>query len=139
MHLLLVEDNPVDVVCVRRAVQDLPGPVVVSDVPNGRRALAFVHRWPPYTHVPPPDLVFLDLHLPRKRGEDVLATLKQDPRFQRLPIVVFTSTEAPREVARCYELGANAFLTKPHHWQEYRRVVRMAVEFWSACQGCASR
>src|SRR5690349_15309089 len=112
MHLLLVEDNPVDVVCVRRALRDLPGRIEVSAVPNGRRALAFLHRWPPYAQVSSPDLVFLDLNLPRKSGEEVLVMLRQDPRFQRLPVVVFTSTAAPREVAHCFELGANAFVVK---------------------------
>jgi two-component system, chemotaxis family, response regulator Rcp1 len=88
--VLLVEDNPEDVVCVRRALRDLPGNIEVSVVPDGRRALAFLHRWRPYAHVSPPDLMFLDLHLPRKSGEEVLAALKRDPRFTRLPVVVLT-------------------------------------------------
>src|SRR5215471_7633870 len=112
MHVLLVEDNPEDIVCVRRALRDLPGPIDLSVVPNGRRALAFLHRWPPYAQVAPPDLLFLDLHLPRKSGEEVLAALKQDPRFRHLPVVVLTGITAPREVSRCYELGANAFVVK---------------------------
>ena len=134
MHVLLVEDNPEDIVCVRRALRDLPGTIELSVVPNGRRALAFLHRWHPYAQVARPDLLFLDLHLPGKSGEEVLAALKQDPRLMHLPVVVLTSITAPREVTRCYELGANAFLVKPLQWREYRRLVRGAVEFCSACQ-----
>src|SRR5262249_3440808 len=132
MQLLLVEDNPGDERLLREAVRELieQGALRVSTVTDGGQALAFLRREAPYPEAAQPDLVVLDLNLPVKSGYEVLAELKQDPQLKYLPVVVFTSTADPREVSRCYELGASAYLVKPLELEQYLDLVEFTVAFW---------
>ena len=116
MHLLLVEDNPGDVFLVREAIETFieQGTLQVSTVEDGAQALAFLRRQAPYTNAAQSDLVLTDLNFPGKSGYDLLAELKQDPELKYIPVVVLTSTANPRDVNRCYELGANASLVLVH-------------------------
>ena len=134
MRLLQIEDNRADVTLVREALKEIEAPVEIKVIEDGQAALDFLVQCEPETPLPCPDIILLDLNLPRKHGDEILTELKQHPRFKGIPVVVFTGTDEPREVYHCYELGANAFLRKPMDMEEYFSVVQTCVEFWKTCQ-----
>jgi two-component system, chemotaxis family, response regulator Rcp1 len=134
MHLLLVEDNPPEVVLVREALKQVRVPIELSAVSTGTQALAFLHHHPPYVAVATPHLVLLDLNLPQKTGHEVLAELHHDPELQYLPVVVLTSSSEPEDINQCYELGANAYLVKPLELEPFLTLMKNTVMFWGACQ-----
>ncbi|ELZ10486.1 response regulator receiver protein [Natrinema thermotolerans DSM 11552] len=129
-RILLVEDNPGDVRLTKEAFKqgrienDL---YVVSD---GTEALEFLSKHGEYADAPRPDLILLDLNLPGKDGEDVLEDLKADPKLQSIPVIVLTSSRAEEDIARSYELHANAYLTKPVDPDEFIETVRAFEKFW---------
>ena len=134
MRCLLVEDNPADATLVRHALRAIETPVELSVVEDGQAALDFLEQCAPYKPILCPDVILLDLNLPRKNGEEVLHELKTHPQWKIIPFVVFTSTGEPHAVRRCYTLGANAFLTKPGELDAYFAVVHLFVAFWHACR-----
>jgi CheY-like chemotaxis protein len=134
MRCLLVEDNPADVALVRHALRAVVPPVELQVVEDGQAALDLLAQCAPYTPVPCPDVMLLDLNLPRKHGTEVLHALKQHPTLHVIPIVIFTSTAHPRDVHQCYALGANAFMVKPIELAEYLTAVQICVAFWRTCQ-----
>jgi two-component system, chemotaxis family, response regulator Rcp1 len=119
---------------VREALKTVAIRVEHWVVEDGQAALDFLGQCVPNTSRPYPDVLLLDLNLPRKTGYEVLQELKQHPRFNGIPITVFTSTGEPHEVLRCYALGANAFLVKPLGVAEYFALVHAFVAFWGICQ-----
>ncbi|OVE84886.1 response regulator [Natronolimnobius baerhuensis] len=129
-QILLVEDNPGDVRLTKEAFKqgrienDL---YVVSD---GTEALEFLTQEHEYSDAPRPDLILLDLNLPRTDGEEVLLELKADPELRSIPVIVLTSSRAEEDIARSYELHANAYLTKPVDPDEFIETVRAFEEFW---------
>ena len=102
----------------------------VSSVVDGEEAILFLHRRGKYAEAPAPDLVILDLNLPRKDGRTVLKELKSDSLFWKIPIVVFTTSQASSDITSSYELGANCYLRKPGNLDEYRAVVQSMADFW---------
>ena len=102
----------------------------VSSVTDGEEVLSFLCHEGKYAEAPTPDLVVLDLNLPRKDGRSVLKQLKSDSRFSKIPIVVFTTSQAGSDIASSYELGANCYLRKPGNLAEYRAVVQSMADFW---------
>jgi chemotaxis family two-component system response regulator Rcp1 len=130
VEILLVEDNPGDVRLIQEALRDgkvWNNPHVVTD---GEAALDFVYRRPPYAEAPRPDLVLLDLNLPRKDGREVLATIKSDPDLKRIPVVVLTTSVEEEDVLRAYNLAANCYVTKPVEFDQFMKVIRMIEDFW---------
>jgi CheY-like chemotaxis protein len=119
---------------VREALKNVVIRVELSVVEDGQAALNFLGQCAPDTPTPCPDVILLDLNMPRKTGYELLYELKQHSRFKEIPIVVFTSTGDPHDVHRCYALGANAFVMKPLDLEEYFATVQICVEFWSVCQ-----
>src|SRR5215204_6054511 len=99
-------------------------------VADGVEALAYLRQEGEYADAPVPDLVLLDLNLPRKDGREVLAEIKADPRLRRVPVVVLTTSEAEEDVLRSYELHANAYVTKPVDFEQFVRVVRQIDDFF---------
>ena len=134
MHLLLVEDNPPEVVLVREALKQVRVPIELSAVSTGTQALAFLRHHPPYVAVATPHLVLLDLNLPQKTGHEVLAELQQDPELHGIPVVVLTSSSDPEDITQCYELGANAYLVKPMELEPFLTLMKNTVMFWGACK-----
>src|SRR5205085_6346605 len=112
-NVLLVDDNAADVLLASEALTLNAIPCQVSSVGDGAEALAFLRHEGRYAEAASPDLVILDLSLPKKSGEAVLAELRSDPRFRKMPIVIFSSSRANKDIVRSYELGANCFLSKP--------------------------
>ncbi len=99
-------------------------------VKDGVEALAFLNREKDFGEAPVPDLVVLDLNLPRKDGRAVLQQLKSDPKLSKIPVVVFTTSQASSDIRRSYELGANCYLRKPGNLNDYRAAVQCMAEFW---------
>jgi CheY-like chemotaxis protein len=130
IEILLAEDNPGDVKLTEKAFER--GHVynnlhVVSD---GVEALAYLHGEGEYEDRPRPDLILLDLNMPRKDGTDVLEDIKSDPDLRRIPVVVLTSSEAEEDIVKSYDLHANAYLTKPIDFDGFLDVVERIEDFW---------
>ena len=130
VDILLVEDSPADVRLTREALQSgkiLNRLAVASD---GFEALARLRRQGPYSNSTRPDLILLDLNLPRKSGREVLAEIKEDPQLKQIPVVVITSSAAEEDVIRSYSLHANCFVTKPLDLEGFVKVVHAVEDFW---------
>jgi len=130
VEILLVEDNPGDVRLIQEALRDgkvWNNPHVVTD---GEAALDFVYRRGAFTEAPRPDLVLLDLNLPKKDGREVLATIKSDGDLKRIPVVVLTTSKEEEDVLRAYNLAANCYITKPVEFDQFMKVIRMIEYFW---------
>ena len=130
LYVLLVEDNPGDVRLMREALRAGTSTRKLDAVEDGEEALAYLRRRHPYTDAPRPDLIFLDLNLPRKDGREVLSEIKQDDKLRRIPVVVLTTSEAERDISRVYELHANCYVKKPTDLDEYMEVIRACENFW---------
>jgi chemotaxis family two-component system response regulator Rcp1 len=129
LRILLVEDSPSDVRLIREALKETPVPVQITVAQDGVEAMEYLrstetgrsHR---------PDLVLLDLNLPRKNGREVLAEVKSSPGLKQIPVLVMTSSRADEDIAQAYSLNANCYITKPGDLQEYINVVRAIEDFW---------
>jgi chemotaxis family two-component system response regulator Rcp1 len=130
IEILLVEDNPGDARLTREALRDGKVRNHLHVVEDGVEAMAFLRREGRYGDAPRPDLVLLDLNLPRKSGREVLADVKSDPALARIPIVVLTTSQADEDVAKAYEYHANCYITKPVDFDQFVGVVRSIEEFW---------
>jgi two-component system, chemotaxis family, response regulator Rcp1 len=129
LNVLLVEDNPGDIRLMREALRD--GLTKKLDaVEDGEEALAYLRRQAPYANAPKPDLIFLDLNLPKKDGREVLNEIKRDDVLRRIPVVILTTSEAERDISRAYELHANCYIKKPTDLDEYMEVIRACENFW---------
>ena len=129
-EVLLVDDNPADVDLIREILGSCKHHYHVSSVNDGEDAISFLHRRGEYSEAPCPDLVILDLNLPRKDGRAVLKELKSDSLFYKIPVVVFTTSQASSDISSSYALGANCYLRKPGNLSEYRAVVQSMADFW---------
>jgi len=119
IEVLLVEDNPGDVRLTQEALKDAKVRNNLSVVPDGVEALAFLRRSGPYRAVPRPDLILLDLNLPKVDGREVLEEIKADEAFQHIPVVILTSSQAERDIIESYQLRANAYVTKPVDLEQF--------------------
>jgi CheY-like chemotaxis protein len=130
VSVLLVDDDPGDVLLVREAFADNKVGNGLSVVSDGVEAMEFLHREGSYADAPRPDLVLLDLNLPRKNGREVLAEIKSDTALTTIPVVVLTTSEAEEDVLRSYQLHANAFITKPVDFERFSTIVHQIDEFF---------
>ncbi len=130
LEILLVEDSPADVRLTIEALRDAKVANHLNVVNNGEDALAFLRQEGPYPDAPRPQLVVLDLNLPRMDGKEVLAEIKADPDLRRIPVAVLTTSSAEADVLRSYELGVNCYLTKPVGLEQFLSVVQSIESFW---------
>lgn len=130
IEVLLVEDNPADVRLTVEALKDAQVRNRLSVVSDGVRAMAFLRREGEYAAAPCPDLILLDLNLPRKDGREVLEEIKSDRALSHIPVVVLTTSQAEQDVLRSYQLRANAYVTKPLDLDRFLTVVRSIEHFW---------
>ena len=130
VDVLLVEDDPGDVLLIEEAFADNKVRNRLHVVSDGVDALAFLRREGDYGDAPRPDLILLDLNLPRKDGREVLAEVKADDRLTTIPVVVLTTSKAEEDVLRSYKLHANAYVTKPVDFDRFIEVVRQIDEFF---------
>lgn len=130
IDILVVEDNPGDVRLTRELLKEARVPNVMHVVSDGVEAMAFFRREGQYAGVPRPDLVLLDLSLPKKDGRAVLAEVKNDPDLRRIPVVVLTTSRAEQDILGAYNLHANAYVAKPVDLEQFALVVGSIEDFW---------
>jgi CheY-like chemotaxis protein len=130
IEILLVEDNPGDVRLTIEALRESKVRNHLSVARDGVEALAFVRREGAHAQAVRPDLILLDLNLPRKDGREVLAELKADPDLKTIPVVILTTSRAEQDVLRSYELQANCYITKPVDLDQFITVVKSIEDFW---------
>ena len=130
IDILLVEDNPADVLLTQEALADSKLSLKLATVKDGEEALAYLQRQGEYADAPVPDLILLDLNLPRKDGRELLEDIKRDPALKVIPVVILTTSEAEEDVLRSYELHANCYITKPVRFDQFIKVVGSIQEFW---------
>jgi CheY-like chemotaxis protein len=129
-EVLLVEDNPGDVLLTTEALEEAKLHINMSIVSNGVDALDFLYRRGTYAEAPRPDLMLLDLNMPRKDGREVLAEIKADPDLRGIPVVVLTTSHAEQDIVRTYNLHANAYVTKPVDLEQFIAIVHAINQFW---------
>ena len=130
IEILLVEDNPGDVRLTQEAIRESKIRNRLNVVRDGEQAVAYVRRQGNFADQPRPDLILLDLNLPKKDGREVLQDLKSDPDLHRIPVVVLTSSAAEQDILSTYDLYANAYVTKPVDLEQFMHVVSSIQEFW---------
>lgn len=130
IDVLLVEDDPGDVLMTREAFEDYKVHNNLWVVTNGVEAMSFLRKEGEYTGAPTPDLILLDLNLPKMDGREVLAAIKEDDQLRSIPVVVLTTSEAEEDVVRSYSLHANAYVTKPVDFERFVSVVQQIDEFF---------
>lgn len=130
VDVLLIEDDPGDVVLTREGLA--AGKILVNlyTVDDGFKALRFLRREEPYADAVRPDIILLDLNLPRKDGRETLKEIKNDEYLRSIPVVVLTTSEADADILKCYDLGASCYISKPVGFEEFLKVVRSLEDFW---------
>jgi len=129
-EVLLVDDNPADIDLTSEVLAKSKRHFHVNVVSDGAEAISFLRRQGKYAEAPAPDLVVLDLNLPRKDGREVLSDLKADPALATIPVVIFTTSGANSDITRSYQLGANCYLRKPGDLPNFVAVVQSMADFW---------
>ena len=130
IEILLIEDNPGDARLTQEAMRAAKMTNVLHVVEDGVQAMEFLRRRSRFKDAPRPDLILLDLNLPKKDGRSVLAEVKTDPDLRRIPVVVLTTSRSEEDVLQAYDMHANAYVTKPVNLEKFMRIVALIDEFW---------
>jgi len=130
IDILLVEDSPADVLITREAFAEFKIVNTLHVVEDGVEALAFLNREGQYASEPRPDLILLDLNLPRKNGREVLAEIKADPNLKNIPVVILTTSHSEKDVLQAYDLHANCYIVKPVGFDNFVEAVKTIRQFW---------
>ncbi|MBN2505326.1 MAG: response regulator [Verrucomicrobia bacterium] len=130
IEIFLVEDNPGDARLTVEALREAKVHNHLNWVTDGAEAIHFLRRLGKHAHAPRPDLILLDLNLPRKDGREVLAEIKADDQLRRIPVVVLTTSQDEEDIVKAYHLNANCYITKPVDLEKFLEVVRTIKDFW---------
>ena len=130
VDILLVEDNPGDVRLTKEALREAKVLNKIYVAKDGVEAMEFLRKEGSFAHVPVPDLILLDLNLPRKDGREVLAEIKKDPKLKHIPVVILTSSKADEDILKSYDLHANCYVTKPVDLDGFVEIMHSMEEFW---------
>jgi two-component system, chemotaxis family, response regulator Rcp1 len=130
VEILLVEDNPGDVDLTKEALQDAKVRNRLHVVDDGAKAIDFLYKRGSYADAPRPDIILLDLNLPKKDGRQVLEEIKADPQLAEIPIVILTTSQAEEDILRSYRLHANCYIAKPVDFKQFMLVVKSIEDFW---------
>ena len=130
LEVLLVEDSPGDVRLTREALKDAKVHINLHVAPDGAEAMAFLKREGDYANVPRPDLILLDLNLPKKDGREVLAEIKESESLKSIPVVILTTSASEEDILRSYRLHANCYISKPVDLDGFLKVIRSIDSFW---------
>lgn len=130
VEILMVEDNPGDIRLTMEAVKDAKISNNINVVNDGVEAMDYLQRKGKYTQAVRPDLILLDLNLPRKNGTEVLKEIKEDPDLRRIPVVILTVSQAEEDIIRTYNLHANCYIKKPIEFNEFIKVIQALEDFW---------
>ncbi|MBP6470501.1 MAG: response regulator [Chloroflexi bacterium] len=129
-NILLVEDNPADIRLTQEAFKETKQNIILHVVRDGTEALAFLRQTGRFTAVPRPDMILLDLNLPKKDGRQVLEEIKKTPDIKRIPIVILTNSKAAEDIRQTYDHHANSYITKPANLDEFIAVIKQIEQFW---------
>lgn len=129
-EILIVDDDKMDIKFLNRALEKVPRPHTVRSVFDGRQAMAYLRREGDYAGSPKPDLIFLDLNMPRMNGHEVLTELKQDPELRDIPVIVLTTSKDERTVQRAYQSQANSYIVKPVSFEDLVQVASTVADYW---------
>lgn len=129
-HVLVVEDNPADASLIMRFLASGQKPMKVQVVEDGLEAIEYLERTGQYESAPRPDIVLLDLNLPRKDGWEVLGEVKSKPQFRNIPVLVMTTSSAERDVEKAYALNANSFMVKPSDLTRFQTLLKAVEMYW---------
>lgn len=135
VHILLVEDDPDDVVFVRRAFAKVWADCKLHVVNNGEAGLQFLRRQGEYSDAPTPDLILLDLNMPKKNGYEVLGDIKHDDVLKHIPVVVLTTSSDPDSIMKAYQMHANSFISKPVSAEQLNRIAELVIQYWFGMVG----
>lgn len=130
IDILLVEDDSGDVELTREGLRDAKMAINLNVVNDGEKAMKYLRNEAPYTDAVRPDLIFLDLNMPRKDGRETLMEIKADESLRSIPVVVLTTSDAEADIVKCYDSGANCYITKPVGFDAFTRVVNTIEDFW---------
>lgn len=130
IEILLVEDNPGDIRLTKEALKDSKVNNRLNVVQDGVEAMTFLRRQGQYTNAPRPDIILLDLNLPRKDGRAVLEEIKEDTELRRIPVVILTTSDDDHDILRSYDLHANCYITKPLDLKQFVTIVKTIENFW---------
>lgn len=130
VEILLIEDNPADARLALEAILEAKVKNRLTWVSDGIEAMAHLRKQGRYGESSRPDLILLDLNLPKKDGREVLAEIKTDPHLKRIPVVVLTTSQAEEDILKAYNLNANCYITKPVDLEQFLRIVKSIEEFW---------
>lgn len=130
MQILLVEDDPGDVILTKKLFENIEASLQLNVVGDGVEAMAYLRCEPPYAEAPRPDLVLLDLNMPKKNGCEVLKEMRSDETLRPIPVVVLTTSDHDADITNAYRLGANSYITKPSGLDAFSRAIESIEDFW---------
>jgi len=130
INVLIVDDDEADILLTRRSLENDKLLVEVHEVHDGEQCLAFLRGEAPYAGMPRPELILLDLNMPRMGGLEVLEALRADEELRTIPVVVLTTSTSERDILKSYNLNANCFISKPVNLKEFQRVIGALEQFW---------
>jgi len=130
IHLLLVEDDQEDVILLNKALKKFKLIVHMDVVQNGKQCMDYLNKLGEFVNVNKPDLILLDLNMPRKDGRQVLKEMKSDQNLKKIPVVILTTSHDRMDIDKTYELGANCYITKPVDFEQLQKVVSEVANFW---------
>ena len=130
IHILLVDDNEGDILLTREALEEAKIVNRISVAYDGVEALSFLKKLPPFRDCDPPDLILLDINLPRMDGTEVLSVIKADPELKRIPVIMLTTSSNEKDILASYDNHANCYITKPVDLERFMDVVRTIEDFW---------
>jgi CheY-like chemotaxis protein len=130
INILLVEDNSADIRITQEALKEGKITNSLYVVKDGVQAMDFLYKRPPFGESITPDLILLDLNIPRKTGQEVLKEIKQDPLLKSIPVVILTSSSSEQDVAKTYEHDANCYITKPVDFEQFIYAIKVIDDFW---------
>ncbi|MEQ8169473.1 MAG: response regulator [Candidatus Eremiobacterota bacterium] len=130
INILLVEDDEGDAELTREALEDSKLAINLHIVRDGVEAINYLYRKEPYIDAPLPDLILLDLNMPKKSGREVLAEIKQDETLKDIPVIILTTSQVGEDILRSYNLGANCYITKPVDFAQFVNVIKNVEDFW---------
>jgi two-component system, chemotaxis family, response regulator Rcp1 len=130
IHILLVDDNEGDILLTREALEEAHIINKISIANDGMEAVSFLRKRPPFAHVDMPDLILLDINLPKMDGTEVLSIIKSDPDLKRIPVIMLTTSSSEKDILASYDNYANCYITKPVDLDRFMDVVRTIEDFW---------
>lgn len=128
--ILLVEDDAGDVDLMREALEEEKATIKMNVVEDGVQAMAYLHKEGPYANARQPDLILLDLNLPKKNGREVLREIKSDENLKWIPVVVLSTSKAIRDIRQSYNVGVNCYVTKPVGFEQFSRAIKSITDYW---------